>query len=66
MKEQTCIKETFATLEDFVNEARTLVKDKNNFSYINRDKYEMCMAKMNINGVYGEAFGIMEDGRIYH
>lgn len=64
MKEQTYIKETFATMEDFVNKAKELVKDTNNFSYINRKKYDMCIAKMNINGVYGEAFGIMEDGRI--
>ena len=64
MKEKTYRKETFATLEDFVNEAKRLVKDKNNFKFINREKYDMCIAKMNINGVYGEAFGIMEDGRI--
>ena len=64
MKEKTYRRETFATMEDFVNEAKRLVKDKNNFKFINREKYDMCIAKMNINGVYGEAFGIMEDGRI--
>ena len=39
MKEKTYRKETFATLEDFVNEAKRLVKDKNNFKFINREKY---------------------------